>query len=179
MQVASCLACMLYDSCMLLCIVPLPNVFNIHNAHATARSHFQLFIFSILMILPWDLVSSAFLPFCQLSTVRFLYSNPLIYAFSRPLHNDMQPRPITLLCHASMRGSHPLPDQLPGEHTGHMPQAVCWSYLYNRLDCCHSHTHSQMVTADRSTVVEYVPMVHMCSFMCTNHIDMIAHIPAF
>ena len=69
-----------------------------------------------------------------------------------------------LLCHASMRGSHPLPDQLPGEHTGHMPQAVRRSYLYNRLDCCHSHTHSHMVTADRSTVVGHVPTVHTCSF---------------
>ena len=84
-----------------------------------------------------------------------------------------------LLCHASMRGSHPLPDQLPGEHTGRMPQVVRRSYLYNHLDCCHSHTYSHMVTADRSTVVGHVPTVHMCSFMCTNHIDMMAHTPAF
>ena len=40
----------------------------------------------------------------------------------------MQPRPITLLCHASMRGSHPLPDQLPGEHTGRMPQITVTKY---------------------------------------------------
>ena len=38
---------------------------------------------------------------------------------------------ITLLCHASMRGSHPLPDQLPGEHTGCMPQAVHRSSSYS------------------------------------------------
>ena len=78
-----------------------------------------------------------------------------------------------------MRGSHPLPDQLPGEHTGRMPQAACRSSWYNRLHCCHSHTHSHMVTADRSMVVGHVPTVHKCSFMCTNHIDMIAHISAF
>ena len=91
----------------------------------------------------------------------------------------MQPRPITLFCHASMRGSHPLPDQLPGEHTGCMPQAVHRSSTYSCLHCCHSHTHSHMVTADRSIVVGHVPMVHTCSFMCTNHIDMIAHTPGF
>ena len=46
----------------------------------------------------------------------------------------------------------------------------------NHPHCCHTHTpHSLMV--DRSTVVGHVPMVHMCSFMCTNHIDMIAHTP--
>ena len=33
-----------------------------------------------------------------------------------------------------MRRSHPLPDQLPGEHTG--PQASCGADpLYNRLQC--------------------------------------------
>ena len=78
-----------------------------------------------------------------------------------------------------MRGSHLLPDQLPGEHTGYMPQAARRSSWYNRLHCCHSHTHSHMVTADRSMVVGYVPTVHTCSFMCTSHIDMIAHTPAF
>ena len=35
-----------------------------------------------------------------------------------------------LLCHASMGGSHPLPDQLPGEYTGRMPQAVRRSLLW-------------------------------------------------
>ena len=27
-------------------------------------------------------------------------------------------RPFTVLCHTDMRRSHPLPDKLPGEHTG-------------------------------------------------------------
>ena len=80
-----------------------------------------------------------------------------------------------------MRRSHPLPDQLPGEHTG--PQASCGAdpLFYNHLQCCHSHTHSHMVTIflDRSMVVGHVPMVHTCSFICNNHIDMIAHTPAF
>ena len=76
-----------------------------------------------------------------------------------------------------MRGSLPLPDQLPGEHTG--PQATSGTDpLYNCLQCCHSHTHSHMITVDRSMVVGHVLMVHTCSFMCTNHIDMIAHTPS-
>ena len=37
--------------------------------------------------------------------------------------------------------------------------------------------HSLM--ADRSMVVGHVPMDHTCSFMCTSHIEMTAHIPAF
>ena len=77
-----------------------------------------------------------------------------------------------------MRRSHPLPDQLPGEHTG--PQVSCATdplFFFTSLQCCHSHTHSHMVIVDRSMVVGHVPMVHTCSFMCTNHIDMIAHTP--
>ena len=89
---------------------------------------------------------------------------------------NMQPRPITLLCHASMRGSHPLPDQLPGEHTG-LHHILCSIPSNNHLQSCHTYTHSLMV--DRSTVVGHVPMVHMCSFMCTNHTDMIGHTPVF
>ena len=41
----------------------------------------------------------------------------------------------------------------------------------------HSLTHSFM--ADRRMVVGHVPMDHTCSFMCTSHIDMTAHNPAF
>ena len=47
------------------------------------------------------------------------------------------------------------------------------------FSACHSHTHSHMVIVDRSMVVGHVLTVHTCSFMCTNHIDMIAHTPAF
>ena len=53
------------------------------------------------------------------------------------------------------------------------------SSFYNCLQCCHSHTHSHLVTVERSMVVGHVAMVHTCSFMCTNHIDMIAHTAAF
>ena len=53
------------------------------------------------------------------------------------------------------------------------------SSFFTSLQCCHSHTHSHMVIVDRSMVVGHVPMVHTCSFMCTNHIDMIAHTLAF
>ena len=38
-------------------------------------------------------------------------------------------------------------------------------------------THS--LTVDRSMVVGHIPMDHTCSFMCTSHIDMTVHNPAF
>ena len=41
----------------------------------------------------------------------------------------------------------------------------------------HSLTHS--LIADRRMVVGHVPMDHTCSLMCTSHIDMTAHNPAF
>ena len=47
--------------------------------------------------------------------------------------------------------------------------SACWMW--------HSPTHSHMV--DRSTVVGHVLMDHTCSFMCTSHIDMTTHHPAF
>ena len=36
-----------------------------------------------------------------------------------------------------------------------------------------------ILQSGRSMVVGHVLMVHTCSFMCTNHVDMIAHTPAF
>ena len=86
----------------------------------------------------------------------------------------MQLRPITYLCHTSRRRSHPLPDQLPREHTG--PQASCSAGPSLQSP---SYTHSHMVNADRNMVVGHILMVHTCSYMCTNHIDIIAHTPAF
>ena len=87
-------------------------------------------------------------------------------AFSSALHNTITAaKATTILCHTSMRGSHPLPDQLPGEHTG-PHHTLCSIPSNNHLQCCHTYTHSLMV--DRSTVVGHIPMVHMCSFMCTN-----------
>ena len=41
------------------------------------------------------------------------------------------------------------------------------------------YTHIIQLKSGRSMVVGHVPMVHTCSFMHTNHIDMIAHTPAF
>ena len=69
-----------------------------------------------------------------------------------------------------MRGSHPLPDQLPGHHTG-LHRILCSIPSNNHPQCCHTYTYSLIV--DRSTVVGHVLTVHMCSFMCTNHTDMI------
>ena len=39
------------------------------------------------------------------------------------------------------------------------------------------HTLTHLYLVDRSMVVGYILMVHMCSLMCTNHIDMTAHPP--
>ena len=108
--------------------------------------------------------------------VRVLYSDPWIPGIFKTSVQWMQPRPITLLCHACMRGSPPLPDQLPGEHTG-LHHILCSMPSNNCLQCSHTYTHLFMI--DRSMVVGHVPTVHTCSFMCTNHIDMIAHTSAF
>ena len=96
--------------------------------------------------------------------------------FLRPMYNECSQSQSLLLCHASMSGSHSLPDQLPGEHTG--PHHILCSILSNNhLQCCHTYTHSFMI--DRSTVVKHVLTVDRCSVMCTNHIDMIAHTQTF
>ena len=79
------------------------------------------------------------------------------------------------LCHSLLRGSHPLPDQLPGEHTG--PPSHTRQYLFVSALLGSTPTYSLMV--HRSMVVGHIPMDHMCSFMCTNHIDMTVHNPAF
>ena len=84
-----------------------------------------------------------------------------------------------ILCHTSMRRSHPLPDQLPGEHTGPQTSYGADPPLQLPSVLPLTHTHSHMVTKDRSMVVGHFLMVHTCSFMCTNHIDMIAHTLAF
>ena len=83
----------------------------------------------------------------------------------------MQPRPIALLFYTSMRGSHPLPDQLSGEHAGLHP-ILCSTPSNNQLQYCHTYTHSLL---DRSIVAGDVLMVHMCSFICSNDIVMTAH----
>ena len=41
------------------------------------------------------------------------------------------------------------------------------------------YIHIIQLKTGRSMVVGHVLMVHASSFMCTNHIDMIAHTPAF
>ena len=56
-----------------------------------------------------------------------------------------------------MRGSHPLPDQLPGEHTG--PQSTSGTDpLFPTAFSAAIHTHSHMLTVDRSMVVGHIPM---------------------
>ena len=40
-------------------------------------------------------------------------------------------------------------------------------------------TRAHSLTVDRSTVFGLIPTDHTCSFMCTSHIDMTVHNPAF
>ena len=76
-----------------------------------------------------------------------------------------------------LRGSHPSQINSLGEHTGlpsHMRQ-----YLFLSFGPSMQHSLAHSLMADRSTVVGHVLMDHTCSFMCTSHIDMTAHMPAF
>ena len=68
------------------------------------------------------------------------------------------------------------------------PRSTPWgaySLLSHARQCLFFHlalvgsTHAHLLTVDRSTVVGHIPTDHMCSFMCTSHIDMTVHNPAF
>ena len=86
-----------------------------------------------------------------------------------------------------MRWSHPLPDQLPGEHTSDLAAVFSESTKRNTHCfgiCLITHTYNTLhiiiqLKLGRSMVVGHVLMVHTCSFKFTNHIDMIAHTLAF
>ena len=75
-----------------------------------------------------------------------------------------------------LKGSHPLPiNSLGSIQVCHLiPGNTSFSF---GLSMQHSFIHSLM--AERSMVVGHVPTVHICSFMCTSHIGMTAHTPAF
>ena len=98
----------------------------------------------------------------------------LIYCASQCfLHRPL----FSVLCHSFLRGSHPLQDQLPGEHTvSAISGGAVPLFLSFGPSVQHLHIHSLIV--DRSMVVGHVLMDHMCSFMCTNHIDMTATQPS-
>ena len=76
-----------------------------------------------------------------------------------------------------IEGSHPLPDQLPGEHTGLPSHTMAVPLYHSACWMQHSLTHSHVV--DKSMVDGHVPTHHTYSFMFTSHIDMIAHNLAF
>ena len=73
-----------------------------------------------------------------------------------------------------LRGSHPLPDLLPGEHTGlpfHMTGNTSLSFgpsIQHSL----AYTHSWQIEVQW---FGHVLTDHTCSFMCTSHINMMAH----
>ena len=66
------------------------------------------------------------------------------------------------------------------------PRSTAWGAYRSAISCeavpLHSAFHSSTpysLTVDRSMVVGHIPLDHMHSFMCTNHIDMTVHNPAF
>ena len=82
-------------------------------------------------------------------------------------------RPLSILCHSTFSwvGATPsLINSLGSIQAHHLiwgSTSFCLA-----LQMQHSFAHSLM--ADRSMVVEHVPMDHTCSSMCTGHIDMTA-----
>ena len=127
-----------------------------------------------------------FCRFCQIAMIFIFNSIQFKWAFGIApygMPSIMEGTLQLFLCQATVthcvipivEGSHPLPDQLPGEHTGplsHARQCLFCLALVGST-CAHS------LTVDRSTVVGHIPMDHMCSIMCTRHIDMTVHNLAF
>ena len=81
-----------------------------------------------------------------------------------------------LLCTVSflVEGEPPPPRSTPW---GAYRSAVSCEAVPLRLAFLWQHSYS--LTVDRSMVVGHVPTDHMCSFMCTNHIEMTVHNLAF
>ena len=79
-----------------------------------------------------------------------------------------------------LRRSHLLPDQLPGEHSGLPPQVgQCLPlFAFRATHLLISQTHTLISSRQKYDGWAYSE-VHMCSLMCTNHIDMTACTAAF
>ena len=73
-----------------------------------------------------------------------------------------------ILCNSIvLKGSHSLPDQLPGEHTGPPSHTRQYLFLSFGLSVQHSLTHS--LIADRSTVAGHVPTDHTFFYLYQSH----------
>ena len=66
------------------------------------------------------------------------------------------------------------------------PRSTPWGAYRSTVSCKEvplsfslSQQHCYSLTVDRSKVVGHILMDHTCSFMCTSHIDMTVHNPAF
>ena len=92
---------------------------------------------------------------------------------------------LTIFCVIhGIEGSHFLQDQLPGVHTGVQSHEAVPVFLFCLQSCTSVHTHSHPSCTHshlvgRSMLVGHVPTVHTSSLMYTNHIGMMAQIPAF
>ena len=98
---------------------------------------------------------------------------------------QVEPPPPRSTPWGTYRWSHLLPDQLTGEHTGGMAAILVFLFQYNYLSknthclCIHLIALSTILQSGRGMVVGHVLMVHKFSFMYTNHIGIIVHIPGF
>ena len=72
------------------------------------------------------------------------------YIIPKVLHmvHHYYPSSSQALCHSFVRGSHILPSQLPGEHTGHKAASRCSEPIWN---ACYSSTHHHC----------HVPILHL------------------
>ena len=99
-----------------------------------------------------------------------------------PLHYEVHftqflAKVLIILCHSTiLRGSHLLPSQLPGEHTGLSSHSGTIPYTYLSLRTTLIHT----IMLGRQKYHDWASSdsPHMF-FYCTNHIGMIVHTPAF
>ena len=72
-----------------------------------------------------------------------------------------------------VRVGHFLPDELPGDHTGHKTTSKHCDIINTCF--CHHHHFATFCTVERTIIAGHVPVVCRCSLLCTHHIDVTAH----
>ena len=79
----------------------------------------------------------------QFQFIAYLYSalGKLHTSYLLPFTMFPAQATFSILCHSFLRGSHPLPDQLPGEHTGLLSQAEhCLFFVIWPFGAAQAHT---------------------------------------
>ena len=73
-------------------------------------------------------------------------------------------RLLCILCHSLLMGSHPLPDQLPGKHTGPPSQMRQYLFIVWPIQCgIHSHTHSWQIEGWGLGMFQWTMCVCLCA----------------